>query len=256
MYLAVAPAPNNRNLENMLVEVCANSLQSAIHAQEAGAHRIELCSELAVGGVTPSYGLLKAVREQITIPVHVLIRPRSGDFTYSETEFGILKDDIAHCVDMGFDGIVSGILNKDFTLDAPRTEALIEVSGTLKFTFHRAFDWVKNPFETLGQLEALGVDTLLTSGQRKSAQEGIDLLTELHKQAKTLQIMPGGGVGPKNILLFKENGFSAVHLSGSKWIRTLSTSPPIPMNTISSLKEDEISVTDSGNIRKIVNAVK
>ncbi|HET8736468.1 MAG TPA: copper homeostasis protein CutC, partial [Pricia sp.] len=94
----------------MLVEVCANSLQSALNAQEAGAHRIELCSELAVGGVTPSYGFLKAVREQITIPVHVLIRPRSGDFTYSEREFDIMKSDITHCVDMGFDGIVSGIL--------------------------------------------------------------------------------------------------------------------------------------------------
>ncbi|HET8737908.1 MAG TPA: copper homeostasis protein CutC, partial [Pricia sp.] len=140
-------------------------------------------------------------------------------------------------------------------LDVQRTEALIHVSQTLKFTFHRAFDWVKKPINTLRQLEALGVDTVLTSGQRKSAHDGIDLLTELHQQAKTIQIMPGGGVGPTNILLFKENGFPAVHLSGSKWVRTLSTSPPIPMNTISSLKEDQISVTDPENIRKIVNAV-
>lgn len=96
----------------MLVEVCANSLESALNAEKAGANRIELCSELAVGGVTPSYGVLKAVREKISIPVRVLIRPRSGDFTYSDEEFNIMKNDIELCVEMGFDGIVSGVLKR------------------------------------------------------------------------------------------------------------------------------------------------
>ncbi len=93
----------------MLVEVCANSLESALNAQKAGADRIEICSELGVGGITPSYGLLKSLKERIFIPIHVLIRPRSGDFTYSETEFDIMKNDIALCVEMGFQGIVSGV---------------------------------------------------------------------------------------------------------------------------------------------------
>ncbi len=240
----------------MLIEVCANSLQSALNAEKAGANRIELCSELAVGGITPSYGLLKAIREKITIPVHVLIRPRSGDFTYSDAEFHIMKTDIATCVDMGFEGIVSGVLKKDFSLDAERTKILIEASGGLKFTFHRAFDWIKNPLEASVKLESLGVDYILTSGQQKSAEEGIALLSELHQKASAISIMPGGGVKPDNINIFKEKGFPAAHLSGSQFVKTLTTEPPISMNSPSFLKDDEITVSSLETIRKIVNAVK
>ncbi len=240
----------------MLVEICANSLQSALHAQKGGAHRIEVCSELAVGGITPSYGLLKAIRKRISIPVHILIRPRSGDFTYSEEEFKIMKTDIAKCVDMGFEGIVSGILKKDFTLDEERTAALVEASKDLNFTFHRAFDWVKSPLQTLRRLEALGVDCILTSGQQTSAPAGIGLLTELHQNASRINIMPGGGIRPNNVGVFKEKGFHIVHLSGSKPIKTLAAPPTIPMNTPSLLKEDEIFLSELESIRKIVNAVK
>src|SRR6056297_3221779 len=112
----------------MIVEVCANSLQSALIAQEAGADRIELCSELAVGGITPSYGLLKAVREKISIPVNVLIRPRSGDFTFSDDEFEIMKTNIALCIELGFNGVVSGALHPDFSLDVERTKELVVLS--------------------------------------------------------------------------------------------------------------------------------
>ena len=129
----------------MLVEVCANSLESALNAQKGGADRIELCSELGVGGITPSYGLLKMVKERLSVPVHVLIRPRAGDFSYSEMEFELMRRNIALCVDLGFEGIVSGILHRDFSLDEERTGALIEASGSLSFTFHRAFDWVNDP---------------------------------------------------------------------------------------------------------------
>ena len=115
----------------MLVEVCANSLESAMNAQKAGADRIELCSELAVGGITPSYGLLKAVKENVDIPVHVLIRPRSGDFSFTEDEFKIMKRNIELCVDMGFDGIVSGVLQMNFTLDLEKTKMLVDLSGDL-----------------------------------------------------------------------------------------------------------------------------
>lgn len=240
----------------MLIEVCANSLQSAINAENAGAHRIELCSELAVGGITPSYGLLKAIREKITIPVHVLIRPRSGDFTYSNGEFEIMKTDIETCVDMGFEGIVSGVLKKNFTLDVERTKILIEASGDLSFTFHRAFDWVQHPFEALAKLQSLGVDCILTSGQQNSAEEGIALLTELHQQAAAITIMPGGGVKPENINVFKEKGFRAAHLSGSKFIKTLPINPKISMNSPSFLKDDEITVSNLDTLQKIVNAVK
>lgn len=240
----------------MLIEVCANSLQSALNAQNAGAHRIELCSELAVGGITPSYGLLKAVREKITVSVHVLIRPRSGDFTYSDEEFEIMKTDIETCTDLGFDGIVSGVLKKDFSLDTNRTKTLITISGDLKFTFHRAFDWIRNPLEALTTLESLGVDYLLTSGQQKSAEEGIGLLNELHQRASAVIIMPGGGIRPENIRLFQEKGFLAAHLSGSRFVKTLTSAPKISMNTASLLNDDGIMVSDLHTVRNVVNAVK
>lgn len=240
----------------MLIEVCANSLQSALNAEKAGAHRIELCSELAVGGITPSYGLLKSVREKITLPVHVLIRPRSGDFTYSAEEFEIMKTDIKKCRDMGFDGIVSGILKKNFTLDVERTKILINTSGDLKFTFHRAFDWIRNPLKALAELESLGANCILTSGQQKSAEEGIKLLCELDQKTSAVTIMPGGGVNLKNINVFKEKGFRNAHLSGSTCIKTLSAEPQISMNSPSFLKDDEMTVSDVETIQKVVNAVK
>ena len=159
----------------MLLEICANSFQSAINAQVAGAHRIELCSELAVGGITPSYGLIKKVIEKLSIPVYVLIRPRSGNFTYSEEEFNIMKADIILCKQLGCHGIVSGVLNTDNSIDSVRTKALIELSSPLPFTFHRAFDRAPDTFEALDQLIELGAGRILTSGQAPSAETGMDL---------------------------------------------------------------------------------
>ncbi|WP_281542311.1 copper homeostasis protein CutC [Maribacter aestuarii] len=241
----------------MLVEVCANSLESAINAQKAGADRIELCSELAVGGITPSYGLLKAIKDHISIPVHVLIRPRSGDFTFSESEFEIMKTDIALCIEMGFDGIVSGVLKKDYTLDTERTKQLIEASEGLKFTFYRAFDWVKEPFKTLEQLEAMGVNYILSSGQHKSAIEGIDLLGELQHKASTSIIMPGSGVNGSNIEVFmKKKVFKAIHLSGTELVQTMASKPKISMNSPAFLSDDKIAISNEGRISAVVNKVK
>ncbi len=240
----------------MLVEVCANSLQSALNAEKAGADRIELCAALAVGGITPSYGLLRSVKDQISIPVNVLIRPRGGDFTYSDLEFEIMKKNIELCVELGFNGIVSGVLKKNFSMDVDRTKQLIDSSGDLQFTFHRAFDWVRNPRAVAAQLELLGVDTILTSGQESSAGKGIDLLTALHKSTSTLTIMPGAGVGVANVKAFKERGFEAVHLSGIKFHSTLETIPKVPMNSPSFLKDGEIAISDISTIEKLVRIVK
>ena len=240
----------------MLVEVCANSLESAINAQKAGADRIELCSELAVGGITPSYGLLKAIREQISLPIHVLIRPRSGDFTFSKGEFEIMRTNIALCVEMGFDGIVSGILHEDQTLDVERTNKLIEASKGLRFTFHRAFDWVSEPFKTLEQLESLGADYILSSGQQKTAVEGMDLLTELQQKASTCHIMPGSGVNAANADLFLLKGFHAIHLSGTELLQTLATKPKISMNSPGFLNDDKIVISSKEKVSSLVNKVK
>tara|TARA_R110002051_G_scaffold66515_1_gene120413 strand:+ start:11959 stop:12681 length:723 start_codon:yes stop_codon:yes gene_type:complete len=240
----------------MIVEVCANSLESALVAERAGADRIELCSELAVGGLTPSYGLLKAVKEQLSIPVHVLIRPRSGDFTYSNDELNIMLSDIELCVELGFDGIVSGTLLRDFSLDVNRTEKLKAAAGKLKFTFHRAFDWIRNPFEALTQLEAMSVDYILSSGQYKSALLGIEFLSELKSKSKKVQIMPGSGVNASNVTIFKSKGFNSVHLSGTTMIKTLPEKPLISMNSENFLSDDYVAVTQLENIKAVVAKVK
>ncbi|WP_422081777.1 copper homeostasis protein CutC [Ulvibacterium sp.] len=240
----------------MLVEICANSLQSAWNAEKGGADRIELCSELAVGGVTPSYGLLKSVKAHISIPIHVLIRPRSGDFTYSDLEFEIMKKDIALCKDLGFEGIVAGVLHEDLTLDVERTCSLIEAANGLHFTFHRAFDWVADPLSTLEKLDAMGANTILTSGQQRSAIEGMDLLKQLQERETSASIMPGGGITPSNVHTFKDNGFKAIHLSGSTSVKTLPTSPRIPMSAASNLSDDIQTITDLETVRLVMERAK
>jgi copper homeostasis protein len=205
----------------MKLEICANSYQSAINAQKAGADRIEICSELSVGGITPSYGFLKKVSEKITIPVHVLIRPRSGDFCYSDDEFEIMKSNINLSKELGFNGIVSGVLNADNSIDIQRTKELITLSKPLSFTFHRAFDCASNPEKNLENLIEIGVNRLLTSGLQVKAENGIELLKKLLKIAQNkLIILPGSGINSKNALLFKEAGFQEIHTSASKIIHT------------------------------------
>ncbi|MDC0006655.1 copper homeostasis protein CutC [Winogradskyella sp.] len=214
----------------MKLEICANSYQSAKNAQEAGAHRIELCQELSVGGITPSYGLLKQVIENLEIPVFFLIRPRSGDFVYSDAEFKTMKNDIQLCKDLGCQGIVSGVLNADKTIDLKRTIELVELSKPLAFTFHRAFDAVANPKEALEQLIDLGIDRVLTSGQETSAELGIDLIKELNKISNgRVTILVGGGVSAKNAAKFKAAGLDEIHASASTTIKADDTLFSLPL---------------------------
>lgn len=244
------------NIPKMLVEVCCNSLASALNAEKAGADRIELCSELGVGGVTPSYGLIKLVKAQLSIPVHVLIRPRSGHFNYTDTEFEVMKSDVEFCKELGVDGIVSGCVNQDFYVDLDKTQTLASMAKPLHFSFHRAFDWVLNPSETLKQLEELGVDTILTSGQQPSAKDAIELLQKLQKQAKDIVIMAGGGITPENVHLFKNSGLKALHLSGSSFENVVDVSHKIPMNSEKHLEEHHVAVTNYDTIRQVLEAVK
>ncbi|TBV26957.1 copper homeostasis protein CutC [Meridianimaribacter sp. CL38] len=205
----------------MLLEICANSYQSSKNAQDAGAHRIELCQELSVGGITPSYGLLKQVRDTLSIPVFVLIRPRSGNFVYTEDELDIMKQDIQLCKDLGFQGIVSGVLNADDTIDLKQTKELVELSKPLSFTFHRAFDCVKNPEEALEQLINLGIERVLTSGLQPSAEKGINTLKKLNEKAKgRITILAGSGINQNNAKRFKEIGLKEIHASASSSIES------------------------------------
>jgi copper homeostasis protein len=240
----------------MLVEICANSYQSAINAEKAGAHRIELCSELAVGGITPSYGLIKKVVEEISIPTYVLIRPRSGDFTYSNDEFEVMKQDIEFCKQIGCAGVVSGILNSDNTIDIERTKKLVTIAKPLlSFTFHRAFDWVENPNVALHDLLKLGVHRVLTSGQENSAQQGISNLIFWQNMHPLLKILPGGGINIKNAHLFKEAGFSEIHLSATSQVQTIKA-PKVSMNSTKFFDETKISFSDIETIQSILKIVK
>ena len=201
----------------MILEICASNYQSAINAERAGAHRIELCTELAVDGLTPSYDLLQQVLDTVSIPVHVLIRPRSGNFTYSDEEFDTMKRNIQHCKNLGCAGIVSGVLNEEQSIDIERTKALVLLSRPLAFTFHRAFDCTPNASEAMQQLIELNVERVLTSGQSDSAELGLHMLKKLKDKSKNkIIILPGGGINPKNANQFKIAGFNEIHASATE----------------------------------------
>lgn len=241
----------------MKVEICANSYESARAAQSGGADRIELCSALALGGLTPSYGLIKKVLSDLEIPVHVLVRPRSGNFTYTEEELEVMLQDIHFCKAAGCGGIVSGALKQDASIDLDTTEKLVAAAQGLHFTFHRAFDWCENPHTALEDLQKLEVQRVLTSGQEQKAVDGIELLKKLKDLGRgSIEIMPGSGISVKNILDFKQAGFSSVHLSASEKISTLIEKPKIPMHSPDLLDERYIKQSSLAKIRRIINILK
>lgn len=182
------------------IEICAQSLTSAVAAQEGGADRIELCTALEVGGLTPSPATMLAAKRLLTIPVCVLIRPRPGDFIYSDLEFENIKQDVVWCKQNGMDGVVIGILTKEGTLDMPKMRELAELARPMQVVCHRAFDQTPDPYAALEQLIALGFDRILTSGQAKNVVVGRDILRGLVGQANgRITIMPGNGVNEDNI---------------------------------------------------------
>lgn len=183
-----------------LLEVCAGSVESALNAQNAGAQRIELCTELSVGGLTPSKGMIQVVKDMVNIPVYVLIRPRSGDFVYSLLELEQMKEDIALCAELGCEGVVIGALTNERRIHERMTYELMQHAGFMDVTFHRAFDSAQNPFEALDTLRELGIQRILTSGGRGTVMEGFDQLGELLEEADDdIIIMPGGGIRSSNI---------------------------------------------------------
>lgn len=184
----------------MKFEICAVNIQSALAAQEAGAHRIELCSALDVGGLTPSPGLIRKAVALLDIPVNVLIRPREGDFTFNGHEFDVMLDDIRFCRDAGANGVVVGALTPDFILDAPKMKAMKEAAGGMEMVCHRAFDFTPDPQQALASLIEWGYVRVLSSGQAANAMEGRFLLQKLVQQAAgRISVMPGAGISAGNI---------------------------------------------------------
>ena len=188
------------NMAAYCLEIAAFTLSGALTAQEAGAHRIELCENPHEGGTTPSYGVLAEAIRCINIPVFPIIRPRGGNFVYSNEEFRAMKKDIECCRDLGFAGVVSGILLSDGRVDKERTEELISMAGSMSFTFYRAFDRSRDPFEALEDIIELGCDRILSSGQCPNVMNGLNVLAQLLEQAaQRIIIMPGSGLRSVNV---------------------------------------------------------
>lgn len=196
-----------------ILEVCAASLQSVAAAKEGGAHRIELCSALSEDGLTPSYGMIKKAREIGPEKMHVLIRPRGGDFVYDEDEVQCMISDITICHRLGVDGVVIGALTAEGEIDIPTCQRLVDAAQGMQITFHRAFDQCKHPLKALEQIISLGCHRILTSGQAPSAMEGLSLLHTLVTLAdKRIVIMPGAGVNENNARdILERTGADEIH---------------------------------------------
>ena len=201
----------------MKLEIIGFNIESCIAAQNAGADRIELCDGPGEGGTTPSYGFIKAAREVLDIDLYVMIRPRGGDFLYSNEEFEIMKTDVAVCKEIGCDGIVFGILTTEGKVDKKRCKEIIELAYPLEATFHRAFDRVADPFEALEDVIELGFERILTSGLKPKAEEGRQTIFELISKADDrIIIMPGSGITSENIISIAEStGARELHSSAS-----------------------------------------
>ncbi|AIR07093.1 MULTISPECIES: copper homeostasis protein CutC [Cedecea] len=199
-----------------LLEICCYGIDCAVTAEQAGADRIELCSAPKEGGLTPSAGVLRQVRQKVSIPVHPIIRPRGGDFCYTDGEFATMLEDIAFVRELGFPGLVIGMLDEDGNIDLPRMEQVMQAAEGMAVTFHRAFDMCHHPLQAFEQLAALGVARILTSGQQQTAETGISLLRELKQHSRAPIIMAGAGVRLSNVSKFVANGIEELHSSAGR----------------------------------------
>ena len=204
--------------DKLILEVCVDSVESAVAAERGGADRLELCGNLVIGGTTPEVSLYRMVRKAVSIPIHVMIRPRYGDFCYTENEFSIMKDAIRVFGEMGVEGVVLGILLPDGRLDRKRMEGLLCEKGQATATLHRCFDLTNDPLLALEDAVDLGFDTILTSGQAPDCLAGMNLLSELNRAGGgRIQIMAGSGVDASAIKkLYERTAIKAYHMSGKR----------------------------------------
>jgi copper homeostasis protein len=242
------------------LEICVDSVQSAVDAQEAGASRVELCDNLLEGGTTPGFGTIKSARENLDIDLNVLIRPRGSDFLYTGLEFDIIRRDLEICGECGADGIVIGILMAEGTIDAERTARLVELAHPMSVTFHRAFDMCSDPVNGLEEIITSGAARLLTSGQKNIAMEGLVLLKELViKAGHRIIVMPGGGINEENIeAIARFTGAVEFHLSGRKTVESkmVFRKEGITMGNAPGYNEFARKVADPDKIKKIINILR
>lgn len=243
------------------VEICANSVRSCLEAQKGGAYRVELCAGIPEGGTTPSYGEIAVARELLDIKLNIIVRPRGGDFLFSEVEHRTMLRDIVMAKKIGVDGVVIGCLKPDGTIDMERNKELVDAAEGMSVTFHRAFDMCKDPFESLEQIIELGCDRLLTSGQQPTAIEGIALLTQLVAKADNrIIIMPGSGVNEDNIAtLAKETKAKEFHFSAREAISSKMEyrNPDLKMGgAVVEIDEYSNNVTAAEKVRRTIDQLK
>ncbi len=240
-------------MNNFTLEICADSVESVLAAKRGGATRIELCGNLVIGGTTPSPKLFEEIRKASDIRVHALIRPRFGDFCYSDYECSVIKEEVKMFRELGAEGVVIGVLNPDGSLNMKTMYGLMEEAGDMSVTLHRAFDVCRDPYEALDQAVSLGINTILTSGQKNSCVEGISLLKDLKEQSKgRISILAGAGISSSVIeKIYRETGITDYHMSGKVLLnsnmeyRKEGVSMGLP-----SLSEYEIYQTDEQKVRE------
>ncbi len=244
------------------VEICLDGIVSAECAQQGGASRVELCDNLMEGGTTPSQGMISLVRERLDIDVMVMIRPRGGDFLYTESEFEVMVRDVRFLQQQPVTGIVFGMLLPDGRVDVERTRRLIDLARPMQVTFHRAFDMSRDPFEALDSLSELGVERILTSGQQPTAAQGLPLITALQKQAGDgLIIMPAVAISAENAAeIVRTSGVRELHI-GSNASHQLTSGMQFQnahssMGDDLSLSEYALTYTSAAKVRTIVDAVQ
>jgi copper homeostasis protein len=243
-----------------LLEICCGSIDDALQAQEGGAQRVELCSALFLGGLTPSIGTMQYARQQLKIPIMAMVRPRAGGFCYTDAEFATMERDAAALLANGADGIVFGILNEDGNIDLPRTRRMVALAGDKQSVFHRAFDVTPDPFHAVDELAALGITRILTSGQQDTVPEGADLIRRLIEHAgDRIEILPGGGIKPYNIAdVIARTGCTQVHLTAFKTLTDRSThaKPGVTFGGSLHPAEDMYLMTDAGLVKQIAEKLR
>lgn len=238
----------------MKIEIVVYNIESALEAQKGGADRIELCDNPGEGGTTPSVGIIELVRKNLNIEVYVMIRPRGGDFVYTNLEVEAMMRDIDICKELKIEGVVFGILNEEGRIDRERCKKLIEHARPLKVTCHRAFDMTRDAVEALEDCVEAGFDRILTSGRLPSAMEGSGLIRQLVQQAKNrIIIMPGGGINEQNVMeLIREAGVSEIHFSAKLFQPSKNTRYNHLISFLDPLPNDSGKyVTDAATIKKI-----
>ena len=246
---------------NYKIEICTNSVTSCLEAQKGGAYRVELCAGIPEGGTTPSYGEIAVAREMLSIKLNVIIRPRGGDFLYSDVEHQAMLRDIKMAKELGVDGVVIGCLTPEGEIDIERNKELIDAAKGMNVTFHRAFDMCKDPFKSLEQIISLGCERILTSGQQPTAIEGVSLLKELVEKADNrIIIMPGSGVNENNIsILAKETSAKEFHFSARESIdsKMIYRNPDLKMGgTVVSIDEYAQNVTSADKVKRTIEKLK